>query len=343
LQVRYENKYFRGFLKKVWNNKGKGDNMRTIYITDKQADKKIDRVLRELFPAMPASALFKALRKKDIKANGIRIREDYIVSAGDKLDVYIVDEILDGTPQEKDITLNRGFSAAYEDENVLIANKEQGIPVHPDREQLQDTLIDRVHEYLTRKGEYHPGHPSSFVPALCHRLDRNTGGLILIAKNAHSLEILLEKIKEKEIKKFYQCLVKGRMEKMSDELKAYLEKDEYKSRVFIHDKPSRDSLEIITRYRVLSFEEDVSRLEVELVTGRTHQIRAHLAHIGHPIIGDGKYGTNAINRAYGAKQQALWACKLVFDFRTSAGHLNYLKEKAIEVKPEFQVKRLTLE
>jgi 23S rRNA pseudouridine955/2504/2580 synthase len=311
--------------------------MKTIIIAELQTGKKIDKIIKETFPQMPVSALFKAFRKKDIKVNGIRVKDDYIVALGDKLEIFIVDEILDGTPLEQENKQNKSFSVVYEDKNILVVNKDQGIPVHPDKEQATNTLIDQVQHYLQQKEEYNPLNPSSFTPALCHRLDRNTSGLVIIAKNNESLKILLSKIRDREIKKFYQCLVSGKMENNQAELKAFLYKQEKKSRVFVDDKKSKDAVEIITKYKVLSFENDISLLEVELVTGRTHQIRAHLAHIGHPIIGDGKYGTNTINRKFAAKRQALCAYKIVFDFY-DAGMLNYLKGRTLEVIPEFKIK-----
>ncbi|MDF2522673.1 MAG: pseudouridine synthase [Clostridiales bacterium] len=311
--------------------------MRTIFISEKLADKRLDRALREQFPNLPVNALFKAFRKKDIKVNGIRVKEDHVVSAGDKVDIYIIDEILD--TEEKNFKLNRGFSIVYEDANILIANKEPGIPVHPDRDQADGTLIDLVQNYLREKGEYFPNKTGSFPPSLCHRLDRNTGGLILIAKNSSSLKFLAEKIHGKEVRKFYQCLVKGRPEKKAAQLVDYLVKDENKSRVFISNTKTKGSLEIITKYTVLDYDEesDISLLEVELITGRTHQIRAHMAHIGHPVIGDGKYGTNAINRPLGAKCQELWAYKLIFDF-SSSGILSYLNGRSFEIEPKFKIK-----
>lgn len=295
--------------------------MRTVIAKEKHQGKKIDKVIRDFYPNLSSGMLFKALRKKDVKVNGIRIREDYTVSAEDTIEIYIIDDYLLGKS-------NEGYSAVYEDNNLLVVNKASGVPVHPDNNQTEATLIDKLQ--LTYGPEL----------ALCHRLDRNTSGMVILAKNNASLNIMLEKIKEREISKFYTCIVSGIMEKRQAELVDYLEKNEKISRVFVSHKKTRDSLEIVTRYRVLQTLYDLSLLEVELVTGRTHQIRAHLAYYGHPIIGDGKYGRNSENRQYGSKYQLLCASKLTFDFKSPAGHLDYLKGKSLTIAPPFDLEKL---
>lgn len=319
--------------------------MKSIIVKQKQDGRRLDKVIREAFPNMPASALFKAFRKKDVKLNGRRVKEDHVVYDGDLVEVFITDDILEGVPRTKappdasDPGIStRGFSVVYEDNNLLILNKDQGIPVHPDRDQSANTLVDLATEYLTLKGEHNPG-TGSFQPALCHRLDRNTGGLIILAKNPVSLQFIIDKMKSHEIKKTYRCLVQGKMSKESALLTHFLHKDERKSRVFIRDTPSGDSQQVITKYKVLEYYSgmNISQLEVELVTGRTHQIRAHMAFLGHPVIGDGKYGTNGVNRPLGAKMQELWACKLTFNFPPK-GLLGYLSGRTFEIQPSFKVK-----
>ena len=302
--------------------------MKEFEVTKKYDNKRIDFVLISTFPQLSINTLYKSFRKKDIRVNGKRVPMDHLVNEGDNVEIYIVDDILYGLSNKNSDMIYGCFSIVYEDQNILLVNKKPGILVHSDINQSQNTLIELIEKYLKETD------PQS-TPALCHRLDRNTGGLILIAKNIASLNILLHKIKAKEITKLYQCLVKGKMEHPSKTLKAYLKKDPKNSKVYLSDAPQKGYSEIITKYSVISFKNDISKLEIELITGKTHQIRAHLSHISHPILGDGKYGVNSFNKLHGAKYQQLWAYKIIFNFKTDSGILNYLRNRSFEVPPEF--------
>ncbi len=303
--------------------------MRELLIGKNDAGQRLDKFLTKAVKGLPVSLLYKYIRTKKIKVNGKRAEQNQQLCVGDHIALYIRDEFFD-TPEKDTEALARirpKLSIVYEDENILLLNKRPGVLVHEDTAGGENTLILHVKAYLFAKGEYDPAAEQSFSPALCNRIDRNTGGIVIAAKNAEALRVMNEKIKQNEISKFYLCAVKGKLPRSVDELRGYLKKDAAENQVRVSDRPIPGGKHIITRYRVLAEKNGNSLLEVELVTGRTHQIRAHLAHIGHPLLGDGKYGVNRAERGRGYKHQALYAVRLRFDFVNDEGPLGYLRGK----------------
>ena len=297
--------------------------MKQLTIGKNDAGQRLDKFLTKNLPNLPQSLLYKYIRKKRIKVNGKRAEISTRLSEGDVLDLYINDEFFEKPEPTYDfLHAGTNLNILFEDENVLVLDKPVGLLAHPDDREYVDTLIGRVKRYLYEKGEYDPEAEQSFTPALVNRIDRNTGGIVLAAKNAEALRVLNQKMKDREIHKFYLCAVHGTPKPSQGLLKGYLWKDEKKNRVYVYKDFKPGSKTIETKYRVLKSAENMSLVEVELLTGRTHQIRAHFASIGCPLVGDGKYGNNQNNRKQGGRRkQFLYSYKTVFAFTTDAGAL----------------------
>lgn len=310
--------------------------MKEFIIGKNDAGQRADRFIQKAVPRLGNGRMYKFLREKKIKINGKRCEISTRLVEGDVMQMYINDEFFAAESDDKpDLSaVPSQISVVYEDENILLANKPSGLVVHEDDENTPDTLIARITKYLIEKGEYVPENEHSFAPALCNRLDRNTEGIVICAKNAESLRILNEAIKSRKLKKTYLCAVVGRPREDSSTIKTYLEKLERENTVYVRKEKTSRSKSAVTSYRVLKTTGELSLCEVDLITGRTHQIRVHMAYIGCPILGDGKYGRNEVNRRYHKKNQALCAYKLAFD--SVDGALAYLNGRVFEVeKPSF--------
>lgn len=309
------------------------NEMKEINIGKNDAGQRLDRFVGKAVPLLPEALLQKYIRLKRIKLNGKGAKRDTRLSAGDTLQLYINDEFFE-KPREENSYLKVAtprLSIVYEDENILLADKKPGVLCHSAGVWDYNTLIANIQAYMAQKGEWRPKEENSFAPALCNRIDRNTGGIVIAAKNAEALRILNDKIKDREIEKYYLCVVQGRPNPPQGRLENYLFKDAGKNQVYIKNRPEPGAKSAVTEYRVLKSKGRLSLVECRLLTGRTHQIRAQMAHAGWPLLGDGKYGSERFNKQYGEKGQALYSYKLRFEFPTDAGILNYLRGREFTV------------
>lgn len=301
--------------------------MKEFIINHNDSGQRLDRFVLKAVPRLPQSMMYKAIRNKRIKLNGRRAEISSRLCEGDTVQMYLNDEFFDSVPETEFMSVSSALNIIYEDDNIMLLDKKNGMVVHEDDDNTADTLINRVKRYLYEKGEYDPGAENSFAPALCNRLDRNTGGIVIAAKNAESLRILNQKIRDREIEKYYLCVTVGVPPKKADTITAYLEKDSASNTVKVTDRKSGTNKTIVTSYRIIRDNGSLALVEIKLGTGRTHQIRAHMAHIGCPLLGDGKYGINRINREYKVKTQALYSYRLKFAFSSESGCLDYLDGK----------------
>ena len=307
--------------------------MKEFTIGPNDAGQRLDRFLAKAVPLLPASLAQKYIRLKRIKLGGKRVERDTRLNTGDILQLYINDEFFD-KPREDNAYLtvaNPKLTIVYEDEHILLVDKRPGLAVHPhDGADFGKTLIDHIQAYLYQKKEWKPREENAFTPALCNRIDRNTGGIVIAAKTAEALRVLNQKIKDREMDKRYLAIVEGTPKPRDGSLKGYLFKDAKKNRVFVTDTPQAGSKSCQTNYKTIASKNGLTLVECELITGRTHQIRAQFAHAGHPLLGDGKYGK--LDKRFDRNYQALYSYKLTFDFSTDAGSLDYLNGKSFKVE-----------
>ncbi len=316
--------------------------MKEFSIKQNDAGQRLDRFVGKAVPLLPESLLQKYIRLKRIKLNGKGAKRDTRLQPGDTLQLYINDEFFE-RPREENSYLKVStprLDIVYEDENILLADKKPGVLCHSAGKWDYNTLIANIQAYAYQKGEWRPREELSFAPALCNRIDRNTGGIVIAAKNAEALRILNEKIKQREIDKRYLCIVHGRPKPPEGRLEGYIFKDAKKNQVYVKDRPEPGAKTAVTDYKLIKSAGGLSLVECTLHTGRTHQIRAQMSHAGWPLLGDGKYGSERKNKTFGETEgQALYSYCLRFDFPTDAGILNYLKGREFRVEDIDFVKK----
>ena len=303
--------------------------MKTIKVNKNDANLRLDNFLSKTFINFKKSEIYKAIRNKKIKVNDKRVKFDYHVQLNDEIKLYVNDEFLENKKQPLNLQDKQDFSIVYEDENIMLVYKPKGLVVHTDNNGETNTLINQVIIYLIKSKQYDPEQENTFVPSLVNRLDRNTAGIVLIAKNHPTLDLLNEKMKNHEIDKYYIAKVHGIIDPKSATLVAYLTKNSNDNLVKITKKPINDnSKQIITKYKMISHDNNTSIIEINLLTGRTHQIRAHMNYIGYPLVGEKKYTNSKFSSQDKNKYQSLCAYKIEFNFKTNSKHLAYLNKKS---------------
>ena len=308
--------------------------MREFTIGKNDAGQRLDRFIAKNLPLLPPALLQKYIRLKRVKVNGKGSKRDVRLAAGDVLQLYINDEFFD-KPSEENMFLTvfqPRLEIIYEDENLLLVDKRPGMVVHADETEKVNTLINHIQAYLYQKKEWNPKQEHAFAPALCNRIDRNTGGIVVAAKNAEALRTINEKIKSHELEKSYLCVTVGRPRPAEGRVEGFLLKDEAKKQVSLYRRPIPGGKSAITLYQTLETRGELSLVECRLLTGRTHQIRVSMAELGCPLLGDGKYGNGTVNKRYHETRQALYSYRLGFAFSTDATPLNYLRGRVFTVE-----------
>lgn len=312
--------------------------MKQFTITKNDSGQRLNKFLEKAVPLLPGGLMHKYIRLKRIKVNGKRTDAAYRLQEGDVLQLYLNDELFVTEQPEEPAYLRArpNISVVYEDHHILLVNKPSGLVVHADDSGTADTLIARIQAYLYQYGRWNPKDAASFTPSLCNRIDRGTSGIVIAAKTAEALRVMNQKIRDRELHKSYLCVTCGHVRPKDGTIRNYILRHEDERRVSVHDHPVPGARTAVTRYRVLRETPELSLVECDLITGRTHQLRAQFAHLGRPLLGDSKYGRNDMNRKYHRKTQALCSHKLRFDFTTDAGSLAYLNGKTFTVpRTEF--------
>ena len=309
--------------------------MKEFTVTRNDAGQRLDRFAAKCAPGIPSGLLQRYFRTKDIKVNGHWEKPDLRLREGDIVRLYIPDEFFGETRRKSEndylAALRPRLDIVYEDDNLMLVNKRPGVLCHAAKGWDPNTLLAHIQAHAYQQGAWDPAAENSFAPALCNRIDRGTGGIVIAAKNAAALRFIDDKIRSREIDKEYLCVCLGTPAPARGRLENWLFKDAVKNQVYVKPRQEPGASLAVTDYTVLGSRNGLSLVECRLHTGRTHQIRVQMAHAGHPLLGDGKYGVERQNRRYGENRQLLWSYKLTFSFTTDAGELSYLNGRSFEV------------